>query len=290
MAPGPTGLQTMMTSGTKEPDCTAMVNGEKKCGSWMVNRTYYVYLPANYDNTKAYPLVFEGPGCGGDANTLYRNATLSAMAIRVGLTPPPNSVGHATYPNQSCFDDREGDDSVDFVFYEALWDKLAGQLCFDKNRVFAAGNASGAWFANELGCKYAGDPVHPIRGIMPNAGALPDQPEFKPTCTTMGMAGIWVQSTISTTTPFTGATYAMNRALTVNGCTPSGVTYESALFDPFPLGTDSTSCKRYRGCPDVFPLVVCPLPVSDFTGHESVVNPGWVAFIKLFLQAPLLTP
>jgi hypothetical protein len=44
------------------------------------------------------------------------------------------------------------------------------------------------------------------------------------------------------TNPFAGDIIAVNRALVVNGCTPAGVTYETAAFDPFPIsGTDSTS-------------------------------------------------
>jgi hypothetical protein len=291
MAPGPTGMQTIATMGTKDANCAARLNNQPKCGPWMVNRTYYVNLPPGYMNTKAYPLVFEGPGCGGGGNNLYNNGTLAGMVIRIGLSPPPNSVGHGTNQNQGCFDDKEGDDSVDWPFYEAVWDKLAQTLCFDKNRVFVGGNSSGAWLSNELGCKYAGDPVHPIRGIMPNTGGLPDQPQFKPTCTTKGMAGIWVHGTGDPTNPFSGNIYAMNRALPVNGCTPAGVTYATAMFDPFPISaTDSNSCKRFKNCNPLFPMVVCPLPLNDHGGHESVVNPGWVAFIKLFQNPPLFTP
>jgi hypothetical protein len=292
MAPGQTGMQMIMTSGTKDPDCAAKLNGVKKCGPWMLNRQYYVNLPPNYDNTKAYPLMFEGPGCGGGGANLYNNGALSAFVIRIGMTPPPNSIGHGTNENQGCFDDKEGDDSVDWPFYTAVWDNLAARLCFDKNRVFVGGNSSGAWFSNELGCKFAGDAVHPIRAAMPNTGGLPDQTIWKPTCTTKGMAGMWVHGTGDTTNPFSGNIYAMNRAFTVNGF-PAGTVYASALAnmsDPFPLGNDTMSCKRFKGGNPLFPMVVCPLPLNDHGGHESVVNPGWVAFIKLFQAAPLFTP
>jgi hypothetical protein len=281
---------TIQTMGTKAADCAATLNGQKKCGDWSVEREYYVKLPAAYQNTKAYPLVFEGPGCGGKGNNLYNNPALDAMVVRVGLSPPPNSVGHGTNQNQGCFDDKEGDDSVDWVFYENLWDKLAAKICFDKNRVFAGGNSSGAWFSNEVGCKYAGDATHPIRGIMPNTGGLPDQPAYKPTCTTKGMSGFWVHGTGDTTNPFTGNIYAINRALTVNGCQPAGVTYQNAQYDPFTIGTgDNGSCRKLRGCPETFPLIVCPLPLNDHGSHDNVVNPGWVSYIKLFQAPPLLT-
>jgi hypothetical protein len=86
-----------------------------------------------------------------------------------------------------------------------------------------------------------------------------------------------------------GSVVPMNRALQVNGCTPAGVTYQTAMFDPFPISaTDSTSCKKYRGCPDLYPLVVCPLPGNTHGSNDGVVNPGWCSFLKLFSALPVV--
>jgi hypothetical protein len=273
------------TAGMKSTPCA-----DSKCGAWTDMRDYWVRLPTGYDMTKAYPILFEGPGCGGHGNNLYALPGLGSTVIRVGVSPSAQiQAFHATNPGQGCFDDKEGDDSVDWVLYEALYDKLASQICFDRNRVFAGGNSSGAWFSNELGCKYAGDATRPVRGIMPNTGGLPTDPKYVPTCTTKPMSGFWSHEVNDGTNPFMGNIVAMNRALTVNGCTPAGVTYGTAMFDPFPISaTDSTSCKKYRGCPAEYPLVVCPLPGNQHASHDNVVNPGWDTFIKLFLTAPLL--
>ena len=286
--PGTLVRFTMSTSGMKDVPCA-----DQKCGAWGPwIREYYVKLPTGYDMTKAYPILFAGPGCGAHGNNMYPLPGLASTIILVGLTPSEDAqAGHATNPGQGCFDDKEGDDSVDWVFYENLYDKLASTLCFDRNRVFAGGDSSGAWFANELGCKYAGDPTRPVRGIMANTGGLPTDPRYVPTCTTKPMAGLWSQDIADPTNPFTGNIVAMNRALRVNGCTPAGVAYATATFAPFPLANgDATSCKRYQGCPDLSPLVVCPLQTNDRYSGSPVVNPGWEAFIKLFLAPPLLTP
>ncbi len=279
--------QTIATSGTKAVYCA-----DKKCGAWSFPREYFVQLPTVYDKNKAYSLLIEGPGCGGKGNNLYPMLPeLAAAVIRVGLSPSVDaSPIHATNPNQGCFDDKDGDNSIEWPFYEALWDKLAATLCFDRNRVFAGGNSSGAWLANELGCKYAGDATRPVRAVLPNLGGLPTQAQYKPTCTTTPMAGAWVFGTGSPD-QVNYDIYAMNRALTANGCTPSGLTYQTASFDPFPISaTDSTSCKKFKGCPTVAPLVVCSLSISDYSAHEMVVIPTWATFIKLFSTPPLLTP
>jgi hypothetical protein len=210
--------------------------------------------------------------------------------IRVGLTPPPNAIGHATNPNQGCFDDREGDDSVDFVFYENLYDLLMQQFCIDKNRVFAGGNSSGSWLANELGCKYAGDPVHPIRGILANTGGLPTDPKYTPTCTDKPMAGMWIGETADPENPFSGNVVAINRAIQVNGCTggPYTLPTNTAPTANFPIGGGNadTVCQQLTGCPTLYPLVVCLIPGNQHASHDNIANPGFSTFVKLFENPP----
>jgi poly(3-hydroxybutyrate) depolymerase len=288
--PGTLVKQTIMTAGTKDANCA-----DSKCGAWTDTREYWVKLPTGYDKTKAYPLFFEGPGCGGAGNNLYNIAEFDSTVIRVGLTPSAYwQQYHATNPGQHCFDDKEGDDSVDWVLYEKLYDLFNSTLCFDRNRVFAGGNSSGAWFSNELGCKYAGDPTRPVRAIMPNTGGLPTDPKYVPTCTTKPMAGFWSHQVGDTENPFSGNIVAMNRALQVAGCTSGGATETyangGALGDPFTLTNgNATQCKRYKGCPDTTPLVVCPLPGNNHDSNTNTVQPGWAAFVKLFSTGSLIS-
>jgi len=281
--PGMTGRRTIMTMGTKPDGCA-----DSKCGPWMYERQYFVMLPEGYVNDRAYPLVLQGPGCGGTGTAVYplndgTGPNVGNTVIRVGVTPPPDTIGHATNPRQGCFDDKEGDDSVEFPMYEAMYDKLAQEFCFDRNRVFVGGNSSGAWWSNELGCKYAGDATRPVRGIFPNTGGLPDQPQYKPTCTNKPMAGMWSHEVNDTTNPFTGNKYAIARAMMVNGCT-IGNSFDNTMFEDFPIGGNNppNTCRRIKGCPELYPLVVCPLPGNGHGSHDNVVNPGASTFIKMF--------
>ena len=283
--PAPAGRGTIQTMGTKAPNCA-----DSNCNPWSYLREYFVFLPQGYDSGKAYPLVFQGPGCGGTGQNVYPlNNNVSNTVIRVGLTPPPNAIGHATNPGQGCFDTNEGDDSVDWVLYENLHDRLADLYCIDKNRVFASGNSSGAGFANELGCKYAGDPTRPIRGVLSNAGFLPTNPASVPTCTTKPMAGMWVHEVGDPETPFNGSKVAINRAMSVNGCA-IGTSYDNATFDDFPIGggNNASTCRKIRGCPDLYPLVVCALPGNAHGSHDNVVNPGFSGLISMFSTGPFL--
>jgi hypothetical protein len=284
-APPPTGNQSIPTMGTKSQNCA-----DSNCNPWSYTRNYTLILPQGYNNMRAYPLIFQGGGCGSGAGNIYPlQNSVDQSVIRVGIAPPPNAIGHATNPGQGCFDDKEGDDSVDWVFYEALYDRLATQVCFDQNRVMASGNSSGAWFSNEVGCKYAGAAKYSIRAIMPNTGGLPTDARHVPTCTQNPMAGMWVHETGDPENPFTGNITAINRAMRVNNCT-IGTSYQTAMFDPFPIGggQGDNVCRKMRGCPELYPLVVCPLPGSGHGSHDNVTNPGFATFIKLFSAGNLI--
>jgi hypothetical protein len=282
---GPMHISTM---GTKAANCA-----DSKCGPWTDTRDYWIQLPIGYDANRAYPLVFEGPGCGGQGNNLYALPDFASAVIRVGLSPSAYwQAYHPTQPHQGCFDDSDGDNSVEWPFFENLYDQLAGQLCFDRNRVFASGQFdTGGRLADELACKYAGDATRPIRGVMSNAGDWSTDPRFIPTCTGKPMAGMWVHNIGDPVKPWASTKLAIARAMRVNGCT-LGTGYDDATLDNFPIGggNPDTTCQRIAGCPDVAPLVVCLLPGNYHSGNDSVVNPGRPTFINLFENNPLLTP
>jgi hypothetical protein len=281
---------SIVTSGTKAANAADSVTGP-----WTYTRDYYVWLPPSYDNLKAYPLVLEGPGCGGIGTEVYSlspsNDTtgigVNGSVIRVGLTPPPNAIGHATNPNQGCFDDKEGDDSVEWPFYEALIDKLKTEVCYDQNRVFAAGTSTGAWLANELACKYAGNTAgYAIRGAATAGGSLPTDAKFAPTCSGAPMAGMWVDH-MSDGNAFVSWPYAIARAMKVNHCT-MGTGLSDAPTEDFPIGAGKapSTCKKILGCPAEYPLVVCILTAGTaHSGDEDTVNPGFATFL-LGLEAP----
>ncbi len=278
LIPGQFIQRTIYTSGVKDADATG------NPGPWAYQREYFVRLPANYDNRKPYPLVFQGPGCGGDGEAVYPLPDIADQVIKVGMTPPPADINHGTFPGGGCFDEHEGDDSVEFPFYESVWNLLGLQLCFDQNRVFIAGNATGggAW-ANEVACKYAGDPTHPIRAVAANAGEFPTEPQYRPTCSSSPLAGIWIHEVNDSTRPFEGAKEAIKRAMSVNGCTV-GTSYDDATLENYPIGggNPDDTCKKIFGCPELYPLVVCPLPGNGHGSHDGVANPGLATFFSSF--------
>jgi predicted esterase len=285
--PPASGTYTIQTTGSKPADCL-----DALCGDWASEREYTVFLPQDYDPNHPYTLVFLGPGCGGNGTTIYSiENNAQETAIRVGLTPSAEiQAVHATNPNQGCFDDRDGDASVDFVLYETLYDSLESQLCFDRNRVFTGGNSTGGLMANELGCKYAGDSQRPIRGVMASKGSLPEVPEQRPTCSGAPMAGMWINGIDDAGFPFATTIAAIDLAISYNDCA-EGASYDTAVFENFPVGggLPEDLCKRITGCDPLYPLVVCAIPGSgSHTSFDSIANPGFSTFLQRFLMDPLV--
>jgi polyhydroxybutyrate depolymerase len=268
------------------------LGGAPKCGPWSLEREYFVWLPPSYDKSKPYPLVIEGTGCGGKGTDVYSlsptnmlgNAGVDGSVIRVGITPAPNSIGHGTNENQGCYDDKEGDDSVDLVLFETLLDKLKTQLCYDENRVYVSGTSSGAWLANELACKYAGDAHgHAIRAVAVNQGGLPTEPQFRPTCSEKPVAGAFVYAIDDIGASFAGPKVAIAHTMKINGCTSTSFDEAQSKdeFMPYDVpGVAAGICKRITGCLEQYPVVVCPLAGSSHGSHDDVVNAAFSTFFK----------
>jgi hypothetical protein len=273
--------RTIMTSGSKVNS-----SGQQQClpggqasFDWEWERQYFVRLPQNYDNTKAYPVVLQGPGCGSNGDQVYGLGDIAEEVIKVGFSPPDSGT-NCHQCCQGCFDDKEGDDSIEFPFFEGVWDLLATELCFDQNRVFMNGNSSGAWWSNELGCVYSGHPTYPIRAIGVNTGGLPTDPTQRPTCAQTPMAGMWIHGIEDPENPWDGNLEAIKRAMAVNGC-PGG-DFAGATKQPYAVG-DNMECVQIMGCPELYPLVACALvPGDDHDTHSYLAEPGFAQFFGSF--------
>lgn len=138
-----------------------------KSGRYTINvagtdRSYIVDVPTNYDPNKAYRLVFGWHPNGGDAQGIAESD-----GGYYGLKPLAN--------NSAIFVAADGIDrgwantnGRDIAFTKAMLDRLTGQLCIDKSRIFSLGWSYGGMFSFALGCSM-GDV---FRAIGPASGAL----------------------------------------------------------------------------------------------------------------------
>ncbi len=133
-------------------------------------RTFWVRVPADYDPTHHYRLVYLGQGCGGydSANTatfqLYSVAQGGdEEAIYVAIDLPTDMA------NMDCYDNEDGPKSQEGGGVPAL--PLLRRLALLRRRGqdLHRGYSTGGWLSNMWGCYFAGDGEHPWNGVVPAA-------------------------------------------------------------------------------------------------------------------------
>ena len=236
-------------------------------------RTYHLKLPPNYDNNKAYRLIFQGTNCTGAPTQVMPFDTVAGAegVIQVALERKAGSA---------CFDDQSPM-SVDYPFAEAADAELRQKICFDEHRVFINGHSSGSWLTNEVGCIYASaaqpGPAPPggplvIRAIAPHSGGLPATTP----CSTRPMPGMWTHNHDDPMNNFMGSVNGINRALKVNGCMG---TYGNSPIAPYAAPGTNDTCHIYTSCPKEFPVILCD-PATG--GHEG--NKFYAANWQFFMS------
>lgn len=117
------------------------------------NREYIIYVPAIYDGSEAYPLMFSFHGGGGNSNDFININDMRSVADTAGFI--------AVYP-QAAVDPNDGSNAWlhkaptshdDVFFIEAIIDTLSNDYFIDNNRVYACGYSEGGIFSYELACR-----------------------------------------------------------------------------------------------------------------------------------------
>ncbi|HTA20612.1 MAG TPA: hypothetical protein VK989_15070 [Polyangia bacterium] len=250
-------------------------------------RPYAVRLPKNYDQTKAYPVVLGGGGCGGNA---------ANFAGGPGGGYQPDSTGSSIQVGlqyvDRCFADGGGDfaknmllDTPEVPYVRQVLAEVENHYCVDKSMVFETGTSSGGWESYTTGCA-AGDL---IRAIGPVSGGLR---LTRPACTGP-QAAIMVESLGDGANPIgpivppdtsldsPGSAAARDEILKRNGCVPQDFVFDYSdtttklgnapheAWDPM-----YPRCVKYTGCPAAYPVVWCAL---QGCGHQCD-NQGTVSY------------
>jgi len=135
-----------------------------------------VWLPANYDPNRAYPLVFTFHGCGSPDNFVPMQKQTGADAILV----------RGTGITQNCWTyGGDGDDVK--VFRRDAGSGAGPALHRHLTRFSPRATASGSWLVNTLEC-VRGDQLRATGtvsgGVVGNRGSLQGQVTRASSCTT----------------------------------------------------------------------------------------------------------
>jgi poly(3-hydroxybutyrate) depolymerase len=228
-------------------------------------RTFWVRVPADYDPSHPYRVVYLGQSCGatGMANTYAYQLDRTVdggneEAIYVALDTPADQA------NMDCYDNFDGAASQEWEAFQLFEQVVDANYCTDLNRIYVAGETSGGTLANQWGCYFAGWPTPPrkfaptyhIRGQAVVEG---EEPDNQPACGG-AVAAIWIHDTGDSGHPISGDLAALARVGRMNGCDTSDddpgaqTTWHPELIVP---GGTGGGCRRITGCPPDSPVVFC---------------------------------
>lgn len=133
-----------------------------------VNRTANVHVPANYDPTKATPVVLNFHGFTSNAAEEALLSGMSDKADKEGFVVVYPEGLNSSWNAGACCGVSAQSGVADVQFVSDLIDSLEVQICVDTKRVFATGMSNGGFLSHRLGCELSDR----IAAIAPVAGVL----------------------------------------------------------------------------------------------------------------------
>lgn len=242
------------------------------------NREYIIDIPADYDPSHPYRLIFSWHQAYGSANGnatgqhpagdgpnfdaenyayfgLHREAT---AAKQPAIFVAPAGIGNLPW-----------DFNRDSALFDALLARVNDNLCIDESRVFTTGFSFGAMMSYSLSITRSAK----LRGAVTMAAAnynLPGQPspmDGAPPIAYFGITGMsdgtcpWVNNDAQKR----GGKYCVLTHAEANGCTIPG-NIETAM-----VGSKRFVCHDFQGCQAGYPVKACTF---DGQHTPSSINDG----------------
>jgi polyhydroxybutyrate depolymerase len=208
-----------------------------------IMRTYTYYVPANYDGTRAYPLVFNLHGYSsiGYEQAFYGDFKPIADTAGFIVVHPDGTIQPATtdtrFWNVGFF--PSAIDDVDFV--EQMIDSLSASYFINPNRIYATGMSNGGFMSYELACKsnrFAA--IASVTGSMTNSFLANCNPA-KP------IPVMQIHGTADATVPYNGNTNFQSVDSVVSYWVNHNNCPATPLFDSIPniVTIDNASAEHY---------------------------------------------
>ncbi len=236
------------------------------------SRRYFVRLPVAYDHTKAYPVVFYGPGCGAkNVEGTPMMEQIKNDAIHVFLLQKNDCFSTGSYP------------SPEVPYFSQALDEIQGKYCTDSSRVFVSGYSSGGWLSNVLACALGPR----IRAIGTAAGGLRKELVDGYECLSPGTpaSGIFYSGELDTTNPANrlddkgnqiGVWAARDRLISASGCNPTA----NHTYAANPI------CQEWsEGCPNN-PVYFCVGPGDGHNKGDGKFNVSNKMFWDVWSKLP----
>lgn len=205
-------------------------------------RSYVLFVPKDYDPSRAYPVVFVFHGIGANGTAMSQFVKMQEYAAGEAIVVFPDAAS-GTW-------DVAGD--KDLSFFDAMNKSVGATLCTNPQRVFALGFSYGAYMTNHLGCMRSAA----IRAIIPADGGFPD----KATACGKTAALVYHRREDDDEAVANGIA-ARDKWLTINGCAKTSKPVTE-------WGLDAKGCVAYDGCPSRTPVLWCEDTATSPYKHD----------------------
>lgn len=135
-----------------------------------VVRNYNVYVPASYDGSVAFPVVFNLHGYTSDnvAQAFYGDFRPIADTAGFLVVHPNGTLDASSNRYWNAFNSAGVND---VQFFDALIDSLHAQYTIDLNRVYSCGMSNGGFMSYELACQL-GNRIAAVANVTGSMGHL----------------------------------------------------------------------------------------------------------------------
>lgn len=226
-------------------------------------RGWWVNVPAGYDGTKPYKVVFSTADNDGDffsAGKFPDPYLTYADAIQVILDADTFAFTPGGYDD---LDPR----SNDLAFMPWLMNEIESSLCVDTGSewMVARGSALPQLLDCAMPARLRGQVL--VNGVEPGAvgagGGLPE-------CHPAPLAALYIQNASDTTRPYGSLVAGCSRVLRQNGCAATDCAAGATTPYPVPpkvsLPLGGIDCRQFDGCPAEAPVVLC---TTHLTGRST---------------------
>jgi poly(3-hydroxybutyrate) depolymerase len=244
----------------KSPGCgnpPALTSGAKTIQVGGQSRQYTIRIPANYDNNKAYRLIFGMHWIGANAQAVDQGSNLLHPFFGLQRLDTQSS---AIFVAPTALDGR-WTSQADLPFVDAMVKTITDGLCIDTSRVFSTGFSYGAMFSYTLGC----DRPKVFRAVAPIAGAYQiGCANGKEPVAYLGITGMQD----ATCTPAMGR-QCRDTFVAANGCTKP-----ASVPDWTSANGQAHVCYSYEGCMPGYPVRWCTGNFQHIAAHCDQCSPG----------------
>ena len=206
-----------------------------------LTREYSIYVPASYDGTTNFPLLFNLHGGGG---------TNSAWQVTSDMRPIADTADFILVYPQARPDPSDGNSFNwipkipgtfdDVPFFSSLIDTIASNYQIDQNRIYACGYSLGGDMTFELGCKLN----NRIAAIAPVARTMQANPNGF--CSPVHPTGVLtILGTVDLVSPYNGIVFGGIEYYISAAATHSYWATHNNCVTTATMNTVSPSVERY---------------------------------------------